>query len=143
MRRIGLFMVLSLLSFTAMAQMDGLSKHQWEHRLLLLVGEQELPQMQQQIEILRLQEKGLEERRLLVYQVTANQYRYIVTQESKWKAGNSLYQSYAMPSKPFRVILIGLDGGIKKSQHQPISTNALFGLIDQMPMRRSELNRNE
>jgi len=38
----------------------------------------------------------------------------------------------------FRVRLIGKDGGVKLDAAAPVSAEALFALIDAMPMRRSE-----
>lgn len=39
----------------------------------------------------------------------------------------------------FRVRLIGKDGGVKLDAASPISSEALFALIDAMPMRRAEM----
>ena len=41
-----------------------------------------------------------------------------------------------------RVVLIGKDGGVK-SQGPDLDLVATFGLIDQMPMRKAELQREE
>ena len=41
----------------------------------------------------------------------------------------------------FEVILIGLDGGIKLQQTEVLKKEALFNIVDAMPMRRNELNR--
>jgi hypothetical protein len=38
----------------------------------------------------------------------------------------------------FKAVLIGKDGGIKLASAEVIADEQLFGLIDQMPMRRSE-----
>ncbi len=43
----------------------------------------------------------------------------------------------------FRVRLIGKDGGVKLDSAEPITTDALFALIDSMPMRRAETKARE
>jgi hypothetical protein len=48
-----------------------------------------------------------------------------------------------IPTKNFEVFLIGLDGGIKIKQTKPITLEELYQKIDAMPMRRSELRKNE
>ena len=42
----------------------------------------------------------------------------------------------------FEVILIGLDGGEKLRQTKVLETDKLFAIIDGMPMRRSEIIKN-
>jgi hypothetical protein len=41
----------------------------------------------------------------------------------------------------FEVLLIGKDGGLKLRQGEPIGVDALFAVIDAMPMRRQEMGR--
>ncbi|MGI4832866.1 MAG: DUF4174 domain-containing protein [Janthinobacterium lividum] len=41
----------------------------------------------------------------------------------------------------FEVVLIGKDGGVKQRSTQPLAPAALFGTIDQMPMRRQEMRQ--
>ena len=40
----------------------------------------------------------------------------------------------------FRVRLVGKDGGVKLDVGTPMTTDALFALIDAMPMRQDELS---
>ena len=39
----------------------------------------------------------------------------------------------------FAALLVGKDGGVKRTSYEPLGAEALFGQIDQMPMRRREL----
>lgn len=41
----------------------------------------------------------------------------------------------------FEIILIGKDGGVKKRKTSLMQTDELFGIIDSMPMRQSEMRR--
>ena len=38
----------------------------------------------------------------------------------------------------FAVVLIGKDGGVKRTETQPLAPADLFGTVDKMPMRRQE-----
>ncbi|MGC6488422.1 MAG: CIA30 family protein [Planctomycetota bacterium] len=39
----------------------------------------------------------------------------------------------------FAALLVGKDGGVKRTSYEPLDTGDLFGQIDQMPMRRREV----
>ncbi len=41
----------------------------------------------------------------------------------------------------FEVVLLGKDTGVKLKSDSPVTSQDLFSLIDQMPMRRREMNR--
>jgi len=53
-----------------------------------------------------------------------------------------LRQRYDIPAdSDFAVLLIGKDTGVKLRRDRPVTTDELFGLIDAMPMRQSEMQR--
>jgi hypothetical protein len=39
----------------------------------------------------------------------------------------------------FAALLVGKDGGVKRTSYEPLDTDDLFDQIDQMPMRRREM----
>ena len=86
-------------------------------------------------------EEGLLERKMFIYIITPDSvYPYkmmnsLSTNDHMW------YDKFNVSKNSFCAILIGLDGGEKHRQYTPISTDVLFGMIDKMPMRRSELRR--
>ena len=41
----------------------------------------------------------------------------------------------------FKIMLYGLDGGMKLSSSTAVNTQEIFDLIDSMPMRRAEIMR--
>ena len=47
-------------------------------------------------------------------------------------------QVVTQTAKPFRVRLVGKDGGVKLDRGAPVDVPTLFALIDAMPMRRAE-----
>ena len=56
----------------------------------------------------------------------------------------SLRQRFRVASdSPFVAVLVGKDGGVKARKTQPVSAEALFGLIDSMPMRRQEMRTQD
>ena len=61
--------------------------------------------------------------------------------ETIWQDSAKLYQRLNPSKSEFEVILFGLDGGIKLRSEVPVKCEDLFGVIDQMPMRKAEMNR--
>ena len=119
---------------------QDLSKHQWENRVLqIFTDDKNSDAFKHQIAILSEHKKGLEERKLVVYQFSKNE----VTKNFNevWSASNSLFKKYVKDNERFKVILLGLDGGIKLEQNSILSPEKLFAIIDGMPMRRNELKR--
>ena len=95
--------------------LPDLAAHQWKHWVLII----DTPSMQsapylQQISAFDAAAAGLKERDLQV-----------ITQTS---------------APAFRVRLVGKDGGVKLDRDTPMTTEALFTIIDAMPMRQDELS---
>ena len=57
------------------------------------------------------------------------------------RAVAALRKRFGVAGDEFAVILVGKDGGEKLRETEPLSTEALFGTIDAMPMRRREMER--
>jgi hypothetical protein len=56
---------------------------------------------------------------------------------------SQLRSRYGASSSGFRVVLAGKDGGTKLTQTVPLHVDRLFGTIDAMPMRRSEMAKEK
>ena len=100
---------------TAGLALPDLAAHQWKHRVLII----DTPSLQstpylQQISTFDAAAASLKERDLEV-----------MTQTS---------------APAFRVRLVGKDGGVKLDRDTPMTTDALFALIDGMPMRQDEMS---
>ena len=100
---------------TAGLALPDLAAQQWKHRVLII----DTPSLQsapylQQISAFDAAAAGLKERDLQVITQTA--------------------------APAFRVRLVGKDGGVKLDRDTPMTTDALFALIDAMPMRQEELS---
>ena len=134
-------------SFYQILSAQDISKHQWHHRLVLLISTQpDYTVAKEQMDALLSDLEGLGERKIKIYEVVANRYRFIsptdLKTDSEWFNADSLSVKYARDDVPFEIILIGLDGGVKLRQDNFVKTEDLFSLIDGMPMRRAEMGRH-
>jgi hypothetical protein len=119
---------------------QDLSEHQWENRLLLVFAEtKDSELLTQQIELLKKDMAGLEDRKLVIYQSTSTEYLKGI-EDKKWKLSQTLYRKYNKSDEPFLVVLIGLDGSVKLTKKTLLYKEELYSKIDAMPMRRNELN---
>ncbi|WP_299338369.1 DUF4174 domain-containing protein [uncultured Psychroserpens sp.] len=124
---------------------QDLSKYQWNNRILIIMSEDiSTVEFKKQITALQNHDKALEERKLLILQITPKKYRLGVSETSSWIEGQSeLYQKFKTDHKAFETILIGLDGNIKLRQNSLLTSEQLFNTIDAMPMRQSEIRSNK
>lgn len=118
---------------------QDLSQHQWQNRLLVIVSQrQDNPLIKKQLNELSNQQQELEERRLLTYIITPEEYR--LTTDKEW-TNKSKYATYSS-GQPFEVLLIGLDGAIKQREFGIFKASKLISIIDAMPMRQAEMRRH-
>ena len=55
----------------------------------------------------------------------------------------SEYKKYDVEPNKFTLLLIGKDGGEKLRSTKPVKTEAIFKLIDSMPMRQAEMSNKK
>jgi hypothetical protein len=128
--------------FTVTFNGQNLKKHQWENRVLLIISSQkDSKKVTQQIQLLKDKYQDLLERKLVIYTVHKEFYKFNF-QSTKIEA-NKTYENFNKDKSPFKVLLLGLDGGIKLTQKEVLSTEKLFTLIDGMPMRQYELENKQ
>ncbi|WP_282041546.1 DUF4174 domain-containing protein [Winogradskyella flava] len=136
--------LIAVLSVSAISNSQELEKYKWSNRILLVVSKTEtFNKAELQIKNLLLKPKELSERKLLIYRIHPNIYRIENSNDSDWIINSKLYKTYNAKDDEFKIVLIGLDGGIKLSQNDVLSTEALFSKIDSMPMRASELKNKQ
>ena len=126
------------------ASSQDLKKHQWENRVVLIVSQNgDSKAYNQQIAQLSRLPKALKERKILVYEILPERYRIMnylnKEKKSKWISSSLLYGQYGNKQEVFKVILIGLDGGVKLNSSNVLMPSELFATIDSMPMRRAEM----
>tara|TARA_R110002126_G_scaffold291063_2_gene450223 strand:+ start:28377 stop:28802 length:426 start_codon:yes stop_codon:yes gene_type:complete len=130
--------VIYFLFFTITVIGQNLEQHQWVNRVLLIFSDDKKDErLIKQIEVFSQEKQSLAERKLLIYHFSENQF----TPEfnTVWFSSTLKTKKYKRKSENFKVVLIGLDGGIKLEQTSLLSTEKLFAIIDGMPMRRREI----
>jgi hypothetical protein len=111
---------------------EMLSASHWQRRVLLIgAPTADQADFQRQKTLLAASEKGLSERDFQVIEVVYNQLS--TADRQCWT------QQLGQPLIGFRLLLIGKDGGVKRTETQPLAPASLFGTIDKMPMRRQEM----
>ena len=121
-----------------MAQL--LENHLWEDRVILLfASDLKHPTLQKQLSIFKKNPDGLKDRKLMVYQITTDTIKKDGKYFTEKKITEKIYKEYQPQKNEFTFILIGLDGGEKMRSTKIVMLEKLFGKIDQMPMRKSEL----
>jgi glutathione peroxidase-family protein len=103
----------------------------WQKRVLL-IGAPTASQVdfQQQKKLLAAVPDQLQERDFLVLELPCDQ----LTAADRHYWQQELKQSLTS----FAVVLIGKDGGVKRTETKPLAPADLFGTVDKMPMRRQE-----
>ncbi|MDJ0367867.1 DUF4174 domain-containing protein [Hymenobacter sp. H14-R3] len=103
----------------------------WQHRLLLIgaptAGQADF---QTQKELLAGAAKGLADRDFQVLEVPYDQLS--PADRQCWT------QQLGQPLREFVVVLVGKDGGVKRTSAKPLPAADFFGTVDKMPMRRQE-----
>ncbi len=124
MPRITTSLILLLLATIPTTAEPTLKDYRWKNRVLLIFGNPTTDKFQAQKTILAGNPEGLEDRDMVILEPPQT---------------NTLTERYKVDPKNFTVILVGKDGGEKLRQEEPVTLDQLFGLIDQMPMRRREM----
>jgi len=142
-----LLMTIGILMINHATSQD-LKEHQWENRVVIIVSQNEdSMEFQHQVAEFNRLPKELKARKMLIYEVLPGRYRIMNNQikgkENEWITSTTLFDKFANKEEDFKVVLIGLDGGIKLEKTEVLTTTELFGTIDAMPMRRAEMkNKN-
>ena len=106
----------------------------WRHRLLLIGAPTSTQaEFQHQKALLAAATNGLTERDFKVIEVVYDQLT--PADRQYWT------QQLGQPLAGFRAVLIGKDGGAKRTETQPLAPADLFSTVDKMPMRRQEMHR--
>lgn len=108
--------------------------NRWKKRLLLIVAPSVIdPYFKRQKALLTTVANELRERDFLVIDALTNQLSAVDK--------HYLMQTIKLKNTGFAVVLIGKDGGVKRTETKPIDPADLFEMVDKMPMRREEMSR--
>ena len=114
-----------------------LQDYKWKNRIILIISSSEKSEIfNKQINALEEDHTALEERKLILFKILPSKFKINL---EEWKQDSNLYDAYNPDKEDFKIILIGLDGGIKLNKDSFKSRSELFALIDGMPMRQAEL----
>jgi hypothetical protein len=104
----------------------------WQHRLLLIgAPTAQDASLVQQKQLLATASAGLAARDFQVLEVSYDQLS--PADRQCWT------QQLGQPLSGFVVVLVGKDGGVKRTSSKPLPATDFFGTVDKMPMRRQEM----
>lgn len=129
--------------FISNSYCQNLKEHQWENRLVLIITKDLTSNIfKRQNETLASKTEELKQRKILIYKIIPENYQFEYSNKNTIQ-NDKMFRKYNKADSMFKLILIGLDGGIKLEQTEFLSTEKLFAFIDGMPMRRSEIRNNK
>ncbi|MEH2314581.1 MAG: DUF4174 domain-containing protein [Nostoc sp.] len=120
----------------------NLSSQKWKNRLLLVFAPSvDNHTYQQQMQLLQEHNSGFADRDLVLVQVLATDESYANRQPIDESSAAKLRDRFGVDKENFRVILVGKDGGVKRTDTTPVQATAIFKEIDAMPMRQQEMQK--
>nr|WP_175586454.1 DUF4174 domain-containing protein [Nostoc sp. UIC 10630] len=122
----------------------NLSSQKWQNRVLLVFA----PTLhnhsyQQQMQLFNQHQNGFTDRDLVLVQVLATDKSYANGQPIDESSAVKLRNCFGVDKENFQVILVGKDGGVKRSDTTPVKAAAIFEQIDAMPMRQQEMQERK
>jgi hypothetical protein len=135
-----ILLFLGVFFYDLSAQDFSLKSYAWRKRILVVFAvDAQDERYKQQILAAKEGEKGFKDRDLVVISIFKNSGLDEKKNTIREDAVRSIRKKYGISNSEFKVILIGKDGGAKKSAIQPFNQQALFNMIDAMPMRQDEI----
>ena len=134
---------LLILSISTDMISQDLSGYQWENRILLILTEDiNDPEVGKQISEIVSSEDEMTKRKLEFFLITKDKSYQGKNLDETFNNYN-LFRKYKVTTAPYELVLIGLDGGVKERYTEYTPLTGIFGLIDGMPMRKSELRKKK
>ena len=147
MKFLTLFLLYILFIPVAIAQNDpltdvDLSVLRWQNRVLVIFsGDIESAEYQAQLQLIIDHREGITDRELKVISIFEGDNSNIDGTNLSSSSVNLIKNRFETKKNTFRFILIGKDGAVKLDSPETVSMDVLFNRIDQMPMRRREMNQ--
>ncbi len=118
----------------------SLSSQKWKNRVLLVFAPSSSHRTyQQQMQLFEQHQRDFANRDLVLVQVLAQGPSYANGEPIDSSTVAHLRDRFGVSKEDFRVVLVGKDGGTKRSDSSPVKANTIFGEIDAMPMRQQEM----
>ena len=115
---------------------DPLSSYRWKNRIILVV-EDARAKAEEQHDLFSDQRAELDDRDLLI--ISISDKRVLLNGRESALSSQDVSDRYDLASDEFAILLIGKDGGVKYRSSEITKPLQIYGLIDQMPMRRAEM----
>lgn len=116
-----------------------LDRLKWKNRILLIFSsDADSSALLRQRQFLSRSPADVSERDLVIVEIIDGKAS-AVEQPGIRLNGDALQKRYQAEVASFKVVLIGKDGGSKLERDTPIDPKELFGTIDAMPMRQTEM----
>ncbi|MEQ8412832.1 MAG: DUF4174 domain-containing protein [Imperialibacter sp.] len=123
---------------------DPLEQFAWKNRVILVFhSEKNAAVAAQQLAVLKKDGKEFDDRDLVLGVVDGGSKGSIDGASIGAKDAATLQQTFNQTNSDFLIVLIGKDGGVKLKEQIAVPASTIFDLIDSMPMRRSEMRRNQ
>jgi hypothetical protein len=143
MKYFKLLIIIIFTGFQSTISAQDLSEHLWKDRVLLVYTEDQASEsFMKQLEELKSDMKGLDDRKLVLYSITPTHFRK-GWENGKWEARNGSPDNFREAEGNFEIVLLGLDGRVKLRQDQLLNRDSLYNTIDRMPMRQRELKSRD
>ena len=126
---------------SAGSEAAGMAQYRWTNRpLVVFAPAQADARLRLQRADVASNKAGFSERDMVVIYVIGDQ---VVADlgPAPGLSARALRQRYGVGTEDFRAILVGKDGGAKRTSPEPLTAKVLFATIDAMPMRRDEVRR--
>lgn len=124
--------------------MNPIDTHKWKNRVLIFSAASPTNiGYKRQEQLMSKGKKGMKERDLVIYKLYDDHWVDYKGNLLTKKQASTIRRAYEIPEGQFMVVLIGKDGGVKMRKNDIVSTREIFALIDTMPMRKQEMQRNE
>ncbi len=122
---------------------DMLERYRWQDRLVVTfaAAAPSKPATAQRAEQTVLPAEW-QDRDLVLIHVAADNRVTVDGKADDHLEGSALRQRYGIDNGRFTALLIGKDGGVKVRSGDILENGDLFATIDAMPMRQSEMGRN-
>lgn len=117
----------------------NLKQYQWKNRLLLVFASSpEDEEYQEQLEHLN-NDHELAERDLIMFHLFESDSGFAGEMRLSEENVAQLREKFSIQPQAFTLVLLGKDGTEKQRWNRAVESDALFGLIDDMPMRQQEM----
>ena len=122
--------------------MVNLESYRWNNRIVLVFGTAatDVAVMQQRA-WLDQQARGIDARHVVVGYIFEHGPSVVGEEAMSPEDAATLREQFDIRSGTFNFVLVGKDGGVKRSANEPVAADDLFALIDAMPIRQREMRQ--